>query len=107
MHSHFPVFHTHMHMEPKDQIAACRLLEFIYDLVITNMVCYQLAFPMAKRMRARSAHPKAKAFGNLRDGCTKNSNIPKRLVDVLANVCAYFHNRLVHFSLHFVFDDLL
>src|SRR5689334_17934427 len=71
MVSHFPAFHSYVHMQPKDQVAACSLLQFIHDLIIANMVGDQLSFPVAEWMGTGSSHAKTQSPSDIPDRFTQ------------------------------------
>ena len=96
-----------MNMQSKNQIAACRFLQLIYNLIVPNMVGNQLIFPVAKGVGAGSAHPKAQLTRNMGNISPQGGNIFIGFFYVFTDIGTYFHHCLVHLGFHLIPHDLL
>ena len=65
MIGHFPAFHSNMHMQSENQVAARGFLQFIYDFIVSCMIGNELAFPVAEGMCSGCANPEALVVGDL------------------------------------------
>src|ERR1700682_4565254 len=52
MIGHLAAFHSNVHMQTKNEVAARSFLQFIYNFVVPCVICDELAFPMAEWMCA-------------------------------------------------------
>src|SRR6266576_2208063 len=94
-------------MKSKDQVTSRGFLQFIYYLVISDMIGDELTFPMTEWMRACCADPKAEILCNAGNCFSENRHIFISLVNVGADICSHLNNSLVHFRFHFILDHLL
>jgi hypothetical protein len=56
MHGKVAVFHAHMHMQAKNEVATGGFLQLGNQFIVPHMVGNHLAFPMAEGVRTRSAY---------------------------------------------------